>query len=948
GNFGELGGMPRLYFGRVNPDGSLDEAFIPELDEVVQVVSVQPGGKILIGGRFSTLDGESRTHLARLLPDGTVDPDFRVDANAWVSSLAMQADGKILVGGRFTDLGGQKRNYLARLHANGILDSTFDPSPDGPVHALLVQEDGKILVGGSFYHMAGRNCSQMARLLNTDPAAQSLTHNGSSLVWERGGSSPQLSWTTFDLTTDGTEWSSLGSGTWIGNGWHLMNLLLPSNGTILAQGGILGGFDNASGYLAQAYYGAPLLLVQPSSRTNDANTTATFVVTPQGTEPFQFQWSKEGMPLQDTGNTVGSRTSSLVLSNVSLADVGSYRALIYNEFGTITSAEATLTVLDPAIAVHPASQTGHAGQGVGFTVTAAGTPPFSYRWWKDGSPLAEATESSLILENVQTSDAGEYQVVIENIHGTVTSVIASLTVNLATLDSDFNPGPNDSVFALAMQADGKILVGGHYSNMGGQARGNISRLYAEGAIDPDYNPSASSDVTTMAVQEDGKVLVGGRFTTLGGQPRRYIGRLNADGTLDPDFNPGADRYVYALALQPDGKILVGGGFRELAEESRSFLGRLNPDGTLDPGFDPGANQAIGCLAVQPDGKILVGGDFYYIGGKNLNRLARLNADGTVDDGFNAHADNWVSSLVVQADGKILVGGGFSTLCGQPRSYLGRLNSDGTLDNSFTTGVEEDDPTRITTVYSLALQTDGKILVGGYFNRLGGQPRYHIGRLYSDGTVDSEFDPIAGSAISAVYGLGLQSDGKILVGGSFSTLAGQPIGDLGRLYNTEPATQSLSVNGAILTWLRGGTSPEAWRTTLEISAPGGDWNLIGPGSRVLGGWQWNNVSVPANSTFRARGYVAGGQSNVSSWFVETLWEPVMETRAVLSVESVNGSVIRFGLTGQIQAQYTIETSPAVSPAPAWTPFLTLTLTNGLGWFDWTNAGDGQRFFRAVEE
>src|SRR5207249_3156817 len=96
-----------------------------------------------------------------------------------------------------------------------------------------------------------------------------------------------------------------------------------------------------------------------------------------------------------------------------------------------------------------------------------------------------------------------------------------------------------------------------------------------------FNPGANSSVYCFALQADGKILVGGGFTTLGGQNRNYIGRLNSDGTLDATFNPGANGWVYSLAMQADGKILVGGNFRSLGGQSRNFIGRLNPDGTLD-------------------------------------------------------------------------------------------------------------------------------------------------------------------------------------------------------------------------------------------------------------------------------------------------------------------------------------------------------------------------------
>ena len=145
-------------------------------------------------------------------------------------------------------------------------------------------------------------------------------------------------------------------------------------------------------------------------------------------------------------------------------------------------------------------------------------------------------------------------------------------------------------------------------------------LYSQTA--DDLNPGADDFVYATALQPDGKIVVGGSFTTLGGQPRSCIGRLNADGTLDTGFNPGAGGLAYhgvqCLAVQPDGKIVVGGNFETLGGQPRRCIGRLNSDGTVDPSFNPGLGGIqdycfVQCLAVQADGKILVGGYFIALG-----------------------------------------------------------------------------------------------------------------------------------------------------------------------------------------------------------------------------------------------------------------------------------------------------------------------------------------------
>ncbi len=190
----------------------------------------------------------------------------------------------------------------------------------------------------------------------------------------------------------------------------------------------------------------------------------------------------------------------------------------------------------------------------------------------------------------------------------------------------FDPNADGPVRAITVQADGKIIIGGDFTNVAGTARSHIARLDADGSLDGTFNPGTSSNgsafagtVFSLAVQLDGKVLVGGDFTELGGQSRTNIGRLNPDGAVDGSFNPGANNVVRCMTVQGDGKVLVGGWFNKLGGQPRNQIGRLNADGSLDADFNPGADGAIPTgavvysLAVQAKGKILVGGRVQHAG-----------------------------------------------------------------------------------------------------------------------------------------------------------------------------------------------------------------------------------------------------------------------------------------------------------------------------------------------
>ena len=464
-----------------------------------------------------------------------------------------------------------------------------------------------------------------------------------------------------------------------------------------------------------------------------------------------------------------------------------------------------------------------------------------------------------------------------------------------TLDNNFDPGANSSVRAVALQPDGKILLGGDFTTLGGggighTARSRLGRLNPDGTLENSFNPGANSTVQALAVQADGKIVAGGSFTTLGNggtTARNRLGRLNADGTVDTGFVPGANRPVLALELQADGKILVGGSFSALSGTGtgnfpRNRIGRLNPDGTVDTGFDPGANRPVRVLAVQANGKILVGGDFTTLGGGGTGtisrkRLGRLNPDGTLDASFNPGADQSVRGLAVQVDGKILVAGDFTTLRSggvtMVRNHLGRLNSDGTLDTSFNPGANG-------LVEELAVQADGRILVAGDFTTLGGggtgtTVRNKIGRLNPDGTLDTSFDPGANLAVLASA---IEADGKILVGGNFTTLGDGGTGttsrnSIGRLTNTDAALEALTVasDGTTITWYRSGASPEVDRVTFELSTDGINYNALATPTRIAGGWQLTGQDLPTrqNIFVRARGFYSTGESDGSDSIVESV-------------------------------------------------------------------------------
>jgi uncharacterized delta-60 repeat protein len=315
----------------------------------------------------------------------------------------------------------------------------------------------------------------------------------------------------------------------------------------------------------------------------------------------------------------------------------------------------------------------------------------------------------------------------------------------------------------------------------------------DGSIDPNFNMGTgfNSTVLTIVIQPDGKILVGGYFTEYNGIVRSGLARLNSDGSLDLTFNHllngggSSAPNIFAISIQNDGKIIIGGDV-----SSASFVSgitRLNIDGTNDNTFNQGqigANSKVTATAIQPDGKILIGGNFWTYNGITMNRFARLNPNGTIDLSFNSGVGLGVTgdynsrckSIVIQPDGKIILFGNITQYNGTNVGRLTRLNSDGTIDLNFnfgTTGFttfSQSTPTN----FKVELLPNGKLIVTTNLDYYNGTwlPNDGYGpliRLNPNGSLDSSFfTPYVNNG--EVYDFNVLSDGKIIMVGDFKTIS----------------------------------------------------------------------------------------------------------------------------------------------------------------------------------
>lgn len=359
------------------------------------------------------------------------------------------------------------------------------------------------------------------------------------------------------------------------------------------------------------------------------------------------------------------------------------------------------------------------------------------------------------------------------------------------VDLSFQPGGGNNagldadVFAIVVQPDGKILIGGSFTKIGRTGRNRVARLNADGSLDSSFDPGtgASGLVEVLVRLADGRVLIGGRFTTVQGQPRPYLARLHPTGGLDTSFNAAPDDLVLAAAVLPGGGVVIGGSFMAINGTPRSGIARLDQHGVLDPNFNLVLDSTVHAIAADTDGSVWFAGNFKTVQGLSRARVARVLPDGSLDPRFDpgSGSTHAITAMSLQTGGRAVVGGAFTAFDEQPSWYLARLSSDGALDGTFTPGIAP--------VWGgvLALQTDGlgRLIVGGEFYTIDGESRVGIARLEPNGRLDRTFDPGNGIANSdgfspIVRGVALQPDGRVLIGGRFTSVNGVKLNYLARL------------------------------------------------------------------------------------------------------------------------------------------------------------------------
>lgn len=314
-------------------DGSTDRSFLNPLIAIsgsqIDVAALQPDTKILVGGNVQSVSGTTIHGMCRLNPDGSLDGTFDPNVDGQVNSIALQADGSMIFSGLFTHVSGQPRDRIAKIAANGSLDFYFNPGSGNAMNAVMLQADGNLLCtpGGT---IAGESRLGIARLSN-GVATQSLTmtNNGATIEWLRDGTAPETNLVTFDVSTDGgTTWSPVGAASRVAfpsRGWVLTDGGLPPTGHIRARAYAQGARYNGSSSIMEtiAAYGTPPdITVTEAPYSYSSGNTRLFGVVATGSGSAVMQ-----LTIQNVGGSVITGLSGATIEDNNLSDDKDHRSM---------------------------------------------------------------------------------------------------------------------------------------------------------------------------------------------------------------------------------------------------------------------------------------------------------------------------------------------------------------------------------------------------------------------------------------------------------------------------------------------------------------------------------------------------------------------------------------------------------------------------------------------
>lgn len=786
--------------------------------------------------------------IARLNTDGSTDTSFQIGygANLEARAVAILADNSFLIGGDFTTVDLENQARLSLRNPDGTKNVGFNLQADDSVRAIVATTDGKAIVGGQFTAIGVTPRTGLARILSNGLLEAAFAPQPNGII-------------------------------------HA--IASQEDGKLLAGGAFssIGGISRTN--LARLYSDPQVnnLTVVGASTVNWDRAGSS----PE-TERTTFELSTDGGSSWSPLGAGVATSGGWQITGLTLSGTGQIRARAYPfsassqgivEDITAFSFTPEIQVEQPVgtILVDAGSTVAYGSIQLGqelnleFTIRNIGlddldlTTPNQValsgtnanQWSIVSQPATPVVPGGSVTFTVtfDPTTAGSKSAILtilsnDSDEGTFTvSLTGEATPGPGARDDSFQPVANNTIFAPPFDVDGKIFVAGAFTSLNGVGRNRTGRLLANGTSDTGFGGTGANNIVLCAAtQIDGKIVIGGTFTSVNGVARNRIARLNVDGTLDTTFNPNANAQVNALDIYPNGDILVSGFFTSIAGNTRYGVARLLGTGAINGSFAPAVTSTFQTRFATLDAqdRVLLSGNY----------LVRLTSTGALDTSFGTSGavatGGYIDSIAVDRDGKILLGGGFSDIEGEAKVRFGRLNSDGSVDTGFTCDANG-------RVYALMVQTDGNIILGGAFTTLGGGSHVGLARSVPTGGEDTTFAPTLAAAIG-VSNVENQPDGKVLVAGAF-VFSGGANAQLARLYNDSAATELSVVSATEVQWLRSGAGPEARSVTFQYSQnSGATWTILGQGTRITGGWRLTGISLPVSGTLRALARVTGANNN----------------------------------------------------------------------------------------
>ncbi len=638
-----------------------------------------------------------------------------------VHTLFLQPDQNLIVGGEFLNLNGVPAPYLTRLKPDGSVDETFNIGTgfNGKIYASYVQPDGKIIVSGGFSSFNGISAGRIIR-----------------------------------LNTDGTYDASFNSSLAATNG-IIYEITPQSDGKIIIAGSF--------------------------TKYNNVTVNRVARLMPDGSLDTSFL-TGSGSPSNIMNAKVLPDGRILLAGNFTMfSNISSNKIVCLNPDGSRNTDFFSGSGFDDDVTTMIIQPDGKIIIGGKFTSYNGNPANRIIRINNDGtidnSFFSGSGFNSGAVQAIKINPEGEIMVggsFTGNYNGEGVNRVCLLNSDGRLLDTiDFGSGPGSaSVLTLENDIEGSWYIGGSFSVFDGLNQGRLAKINPEKEYDTSYLSAGvgfDNSIYKVLPLENKKVIVCGNFKKFNGEFASRITKLLEDGTLDSIFNTGqsgANNLVKTAALQSDGKVIVGGNFTKYNDTAMNRLVRILQNGTIDLSFNVGSgcNSQIYVIAIQTDQKILVAGNFTRYNDLPVGRIIRLLPDGSIDSSFNVGtgADAIIESVLIESNGKILIGGRFTNFNKVTTNHLVRLNSDGSIDSGFNIGTGFDK-----NVYTMALQSDRKIIIGGNFLNFNGASQKRILRLNSDGQLDTSFNSGAGFSKGDVRSIVTQPDDRIIIGGTFS-------------------------------------------------------------------------------------------------------------------------------------------------------------------------------------